>query len=317
MSSVSPALLASLPPPARARHGSTVILCLAAVYLIWSSTFLALRIMVAHLPPLLAGGARFLAAGGLLYAFLRVRGAAPPSARQWALSSLVGGVMFVAGHGSLTMAEQWATSGVAAMSFACIPLFLALFEAALGRRPSRRQMLGLALGFVGVATMGAADMHATPRAGLLLLVAPIAWALGSLWTRRLGLPRGAMAGAAQMIPAGALSLLAGGLAGERLPTTLPLPALLAFAYLVFFGSIVGYTAFTHLLRNTSTLLATSYAYVNPILAIALGAAVAGERPGAGALLAGALVVAGVVLLATERPASTAAPLPVRPRRQRA
>ena len=128
----------------------SVLLSLAAVYLIWSSTFLALRYMVAELPPLATSGVRFMLAGGVLYAFLRLRGGAAPSARQWALSAVSGTLMFFVGNGFVAIAAREAPSGVTAMAIGSVPLFLAAMEAALGERPSARQGLGLALGFAGV-----------------------------------------------------------------------------------------------------------------------------------------------------------------------
>ena len=277
-----------------------VVLSLALVYSIWSSTYLALRYMVVDLPPLSSSGARFLLAGVVMYAFLRARGAAAPSARQWALSAATGCAMFFMGNGFVAIAAREVPSGVTAMSIASVPLFLTAFEAGLGQRPSLRQCGGLALGFAGVVCMCASSVATAGSAIWLLVLAPVGWAVASLLTRRCNLPTGAMAGAAQLMGGGA-SLLIGGFAlGERMTTVPAQSALLAFGYLVVFGSIIGYSAALYLLRNASAGLATSYAYVNPVLAIALGATLGGERLGPSALLSGLLVVSGVLLLVTER-----------------
>ncbi|MFT3926423.1 MAG: drug/metabolite exporter YedA [Myxococcales bacterium] len=275
-----------------------VLLSLAAVYLIWSSTYLALRFMVADLPPLLTSGLRYLLAGLLLYTFLRVRGAAAPTRRQWLLSAITGNLMFFVGNGFVAIAAREVPSGVTAMAVASMPLFLAAMEALLGQRPTRLQGLGLGLGMLGVVWMNAGELSVTPGAGVLLMLAPVGWATGSLLVRRVALPTGPMAAAAQMIAGGTVMGLYGYGAGERIVAMPSTSSLLAVVYLVIFGSIVGFSACMHLLRNTSASLATSYAYVNPVLAVALGALVAGERVQPAVLLAGALVVAGVAVLLT-------------------
>jgi drug/metabolite transporter (DMT)-like permease len=247
---------------------------------------------------LLTSGVRFLLAGSLLYVFLRMRGAAAPRRKQWLLSALAGSLMFFVGNGFVAIASKEVPSGVAAVAGGSMPLFLAALEGLLGQRPTRLQVLGLGLGFVGVAWMSASDLRATPGAALLLVLAPFGWAAGSLLVRRAALPAGPMAAAAQMIAGGALMGLYGYGSGERFAAAPSTSSLLAFVYLVVFGSIIGFSACMHLLRNTSASLATSYAYVNPVLAVALGALVAGERVQFTVLLAGALVVAGVAVLVT-------------------
>jgi drug/metabolite transporter (DMT)-like permease len=277
-----------------------VVLSLALVYSIWSSTYLALRFMVHDLPPLASSGARFLIAGLIMYVFLRVRGAPAPSFRQWLISVATGSAMFFIGNGFVAIAARQVPSGVTAMSTGSVPLFLCAFDAALGARPSLRQCLGLVLGFAGVLCMCAANATGTGSALWLLVLAPIGWATASLLTRRCNLPAGAMAGAAQLMGGGASLLLGGFALGERVSGVPALSSVLAFGYLIVFGSIVGYSAALYLLRNASSALATSYAYVNPVLAIALGATLGGERLGLNALLSASLVVSGVLLLLTDR-----------------
>ncbi len=275
-----------------------VLFALAAVYVIWSSTYLVLRFMVSDLPPMATSGVRFMLAGTLLYVFVRVRGAAAPTVKQWLLSGVTGTLMFLVGNGFVALAARHVPSGVTAMSVGATPLFLAAMEAALGKRLPTRQWLGLGLGFLGVACMGIADARATPGAALLLLLAPLGWAGGSVCVRRFDLPAGPMGAATQMLTAGAVMLAAGLALGERFAGVPPLHAILAFGYLVLFGSIVGFSACLYLLRNTSAPVATSYAYVNPLLAAALGAVLAGERMQPELLTAGLLVVAGVATVVT-------------------
>jgi drug/metabolite transporter (DMT)-like permease len=277
-----------------------VVLSLALVYSIWSSTYLALRYMVVDMPPMASSGARFLIAGAVLYTFLRARGAAAPSLRQWALSAAIGCSMFFVGNGFVAIAAREVPSGLTAMATASVPLFLTAFEFGLGQRPSLRQCAGLGLGFAGVVCMCASGVATSSSALWLLLLAPIGWAVASLLARRGSLPSGAMAGAAQLM-AGGVSLLIGGLLlGERMTALPSSSSIMAFGYLVVFGSIIGYSAALYLLRNASAGLATSYAYVNPVLALALGTTLGGERLGPSALLSGLLVVSGVLLLLTDR-----------------
>jgi len=286
------ALLHALPFP------PSIVLSLLAVYVIWSSTFLVLRFMVAELPPLATSGVRFMLAGGLLYAFLRLRGAAAPTGKQWVVSVLSGTLMFFVGNGFVAIAAREVPSGMTAMSIGSVPLFLITMEAVLGQRPLALQWVGIALGFAGVVVMGWSEAAASPVALSLLLLASIGWASASLIVRRAAMPAGLMAGATQLI-GGGTTLLIGGLAlGERFTAWPSTSALAAFAYLVVFGSILGFSAATHLLRNAPATIATSYAYVNPVLAVMLGATLGGERISASALLAGLLVVAGVALLIT-------------------
>lgn len=300
MSSLSTSAASAAPSLASPALPRGVVLSLALVYSIWSSTYLALRYMVVDMPPLSSSGARFLIAGVAMYAFLRARGAAAPSARQWLLGAASGCAMFFMGNGFVAIAAREVPSGVTAMSIASVPLFLTAFEAGLGRRPSLRQCAGLALGFVGVVCMCASSLSASGSAIWLLVLAPIGWAIAALLTRRCQLPAGAMAGAVQLLGGGASLLLGGFLLGERMSALPSQSSLCALLYLIVFGSIIGYSAALYLLRNASAGLATSYAYVNPVLAIVLGTTLGGERLGPSALLSGVLVICGVALLLTDR-----------------
>jgi drug/metabolite transporter (DMT)-like permease len=275
-----------------------VLLALLAVYTIWSSTYLVLGQLVAHVPPMTTSGVRFVLAGSLLYAFSRLRGASGPTAKQWAMSAVTGALMFLVGNGLVAVAAREVPSAVTAMSAGSVPLFLAAMEAGLGKRLPTRHWLGLGLGFAGVLCMGLADAQASPRAALLLVLAPLGWAAGSLCVRRADLPAGPMAGATQMLCAGAMMLCAGLATGERFTGMPPSAAVAAFAYLVVFGSVVGFSACLYLLRHAPASIATSYAYVNPVAAAGLGALVGGEQLAGETWLAGALVVAGVAILVT-------------------
>ena len=296
--------------PARAALPPLVLASLAAVYLIWSSTYLAIRYAVASLPPLLAAGARYFAAGVVLYAVLRARRVEAPTRRQWLLSLPIGGLMFLVGNGLVMIAEQRVPSGLAAVACAAMPLFACGAAHLFGDRPSRREWLGVVVGFAGVVLLTVGELRAARADGALLLLAPVGWALGTVLSRRLPLPRGVMSAATQLIAGGLLEMAVGLALGERVPAAVPLRGAIALGYLAVFGSLVGFSAYNHLLQTTRTALATSYAYVNPVLAVALGALVGGERPSAGLLLPGALVVAGVAVMATGRAGGNGGPPPI-------
>jgi drug/metabolite transporter (DMT)-like permease len=292
-----------MPSPSAPRSAAIpplVLLSLAAVYVVWSSTYLAIRYMVESLPPLLAGGLRYAASGGALYAGLRVRGAPAPTGKQWLLSLPVGGLMFLVGNGLVSLAERRVSSGLAAVACSAMPLFACTLSHFLGERTSRREWAGVALGFGGIVLLTFGDLRAAPSEGALLLLAPAGWALGTVMARRLALPPGAMSAATLMIAGGLLMMAVGLAGGEHPPAQIPLRGALALAYLGVFGSILTFSAYTYLIQTTSTALATSYAYVNPVLAVILGAVAGGERPGAGLLVPGAAVVAGVAVVATGR-----------------
>jgi drug/metabolite transporter (DMT)-like permease len=272
-----------------------VVISLVAVYLIWGSTYLVLRHVVAVVPALLSSASRYFVAGLVLLAVLRARGAPAPTARQWLLSIPTGGLMFLVGNGFVAIAEQEVSSGLAAVACAAMPLFACAISLPFGERPTRFEWLGVVLGFLGVILLAMGDLRAARAPGALLLLAPLGWALGSVLSRRL-LPGGITLAATQMIGGAAVTFVAAALRGETVPTSLPAGAALALAYLIVFGSMLAFTAYTYLLRHTTTALATSYAYVNPVIAVVLAAIVDRERPRAEMLGAGALVVLGVAIL---------------------
>jgi drug/metabolite transporter (DMT)-like permease len=286
------------------RVPTKVILSLGLVYSIWSSTYLALRWVVVALPPLLSAGARYCVAGAILYAVCRLRGARPPSRREWAEAVAPGVLLFACGNGFVALAERDVPSGVAAVACAAMPLLLALLETLAGARPSWRDGVGLGIGFLGVLVLGAGDLRRASFSGAILLLAPVGWALGTWLTRRRALARGALGASTQMITGGLGCLALGGLRGEPLPSSVPLTAIAALVYLVVAGSLVAFSAYTYLLSATRPAIATSYAYVNPILAVGLGVLLGGEHLGATALSAAALVVLGVAVMATGRARST-------------
>jgi drug/metabolite transporter (DMT)-like permease len=286
-----------------------LVAAFAVVYFIWGSTYLAIRLAIATIPPLMMAGVRFLIAGTLLYSWMRLHKAPPPARIHWRSAAVVGGLMLMGGNGGVTWSEQRVPSGLAALLIATVPLWMAILEALRrgGTRPTRRITLGLGLGFAGIALLiGPVNLaggeRIDPMGAGVLLFAALSWACGSLYSRRAQLPAAALLGTAmEMLAGGALLLLAGALSGEwqHLDLAAITPAsLLALGYLVVMGSLLGFTAYLWLLRNTTPARASTYAYVNPVVAVFLGWALAAEPLTWQTLLAAGVIVAAVVIINT-------------------
>lgn len=255
-----------------------LLIALLSVYFIWGSTYLAIRIALVGFPPFMMAGVRFLLAGGGLYLFLRVRGVPAPDRSQWKSASLVGGLLLAGGNGGVVFAEQSVASGLAALGVATVPLWMVLFAGIWKNRPARLEWAGLLLGFAGIILLNfEGDLRASPVGATALVIAAICWAFGSAWSRHLSLPSGLMASAAEMLAGGLLLLAISALTGERIEVFPAWHAIGALFYLIVFGSLIGFSAYTYLLRKARPALATSYAYVNPVIAVGLGVMFAGER----------------------------------------
>ncbi len=283
-----------------AERVAAVPLALATVYLVWSSTYLALKWVVLELPALLSVGARFLLAGGLLLGFARVRGVAWPTTRQWLAGAAAGVPLFFVGNGFVSIAEREVSSGLAAVVCGAMPLLTVSFGWFAGERASRREILGLAVGMLGVWVMSQGALAGTGPLAKLIYLAPVGWALGSLAARKLGQAPGVAGPGVQMLAGGALALLLGVLTGETWPSSASARAWLSFGYLVVFGSMVAFSAYAFLLRNARPALATSYAYINPGIAVLLGAVIGGEALTWRAALGCALVLSAVLLVSRAR-----------------
>jgi drug/metabolite transporter (DMT)-like permease len=294
----------SRPPASRA----LVVAAFAAVSVIWGSTYLGIRIALADYPPFLMGAVRFLVAGGLLCVYARLRGHAWPSLAEWRGSAIVGSLFFVIGNGLLNVAEKTVSSGLAAVLVATMPLWATVFTRFFGETVSRREGLGIVLGLAGTLVMNlGGELRASGFGALLALLAPMGWALGSVLSKRVRLASGPMSTGAQMLTGGALVLLVSVVLGERFPASPSWRGVAALSYLVVMGSLVGFTAYAFLLRNTRAAVATSYAYINPVVAIVLGIALGGEHLDGASIAGGAIVLAAVLLVLQGRRAKEAAP----------
>jgi drug/metabolite transporter (DMT)-like permease len=286
-------------PPAGAHRG-WVLFCLFALYVIWGSTYLAIRwALQGGFPPLLMGGIRFTLAGAILYAVLRLRGMPSPTRPQWMAGAFTGLMLLGVGNGCVVYAQQWVPSGVTALVVGSMPLWAALFGGLYdGLWPGQAERWGLALGFAGIVLLNkGGELGHQWVPALLLLLAPVSWAFGSIWGRRSpSMPPGLMATATQMLCSGIMLLGLGLARGERM-VGVPQPrALAAFFYLLAFGSLIAFSAYGYLLRHARPSLATSYAYVNPVVAMLLGVGLGGETPGAYAVVAMAAILVAVMLI---------------------
>ncbi|MEJ2547230.1 MAG: EamA family transporter [Gemmatimonadota bacterium] len=289
-----------------------ILLAFAAIYLIWGSTYLAIRFAVETLPPFLMLAARFGVAGLLLFGWLRWRGMPVPPLREWAGSAAVGGLLLVGGTGAVGWAEQWIPSGLAALIVTIVPVWMVLLDWIRpgGRKPTGPVVAGLVLGFAGVALLiGPVELGGGGRmqylGALVVVFGTISWATGSVLGYRFPHPAAPrMAAALQMLMGGLLLLLLGSVVGEwgRLdPAGVSAKSVAALAYLVLFGSIIAFAAYVYLLKVSTPARVGSYAYVNPVVAVFLGWALADEPVTARTILAAAIIITGVVLIVSRRP----------------
>ncbi|HEX7119286.1 MAG TPA: drug/metabolite exporter YedA [Longimicrobiales bacterium] len=290
--------------PSRAR----VLAAFAAVYMIWGSTYLAIRFAIETLPPFLMAGVRFLVAGVVMYVWVRLRGAPRPTRAEWMAATVIGALLLLGGNGAVVWAEQRVPSGVASLLVAIVPVWMVLLEWLRpgGTRPTLGVTAGLVVGFAGLALLvgpgefggGAVD---TVGAGVLVL-GSLTWAVGSIYSRGAKLPSAPLLGTAmEMLAGGALLILAGLLTGEgsRLTLDAVTPrSVLALLYLIGFGSLIGYTAYVWLLKVSTPARASTYAYVNPVVAVFLGWVLADEPLTPRVLAAAAVIIGAVAVITT-------------------
>ncbi len=284
-----------------------VWLALSAVYFIWGSTYLAIRFAIETLPPFLMAGSRFVAAGLLLYGWTRMKGAPRPGLRQWKASAVVGFCLVFCSNGGVTWAEQKVPSGIAALLVATVPLWIVALQWIWKReaKPGIRMTAGLGLGLAGIAflvlpgkTSGMGPLN--PWGTLVLSLSPVTWAVGSLYSRTAPLPASPLQATSMEMVAGGLMQLAFGLfLGEAAlfhPGAVSLVSLASWSYLIFFGSLLGFTSYIWVLHKATPALASTYAFVNPVIAVFLGWLLAGEALSPRVFLAASLIVAAVVLI---------------------
>ncbi len=284
-----------------------VVTAFALVYLIWGSTYLAIRFAIETIPPLTMAAARFLVAGAVLYGWVRARGAPRPTAREWGGAAVVGTLLLGVGNAGVVYAEQWVPSGLTALLVGAVPLWMVLVDWGWGARvrPSRRVGVGLVAGFAGIAVLagapgaGAGGGHEL-LGGLILVGASLAWASGSIYSRHAPKPsRPRLWVAMQMLVGGAVLTVGSIVTGEAGAVHLVAiseKSALALLYLIVFGSLVGYACYIWLLSVSTPARVSTYAYVNPVVALFLGWSVADEPLTYRSLLAAAIILGAVVVI---------------------
>lgn len=279
-----------------------VLFALLTVYLVWGSTYFAIHVALQSFPPFLLMGSRFLVAGSLLFACLKWRGKPNPNRRQWRDAGIVGVLLLGGGMGLTAVGQQYVSSGMTAVFIACSPMIMSLCAGMFGVWPNKREWLGIVSGFGGALLLsGSAELSAQPLGMLALLGAIICWDLGSVLSqKKLHLAPGAMGFASEMLLGGAFLCVIGFALGENFNAAITLPAFFAWSYLVVAGSLLAFTAYMYLLSKVRPALAASYAYVNPVIAVALGVLLADETVAPRAMLAMLIILASVLLISLAR-----------------
>jgi drug/metabolite transporter (DMT)-like permease len=286
------------------RSPATVVAALATIYLVWGSTYLAIRVTDRTMPPLLMSSVRFLIAGTALYAFAS-RGHARPTLRQWGSAAIVGAALLLIGNGGVAWAETRLESGLAALMVAIIPLWVALMDRVFfGRRLSPVAIAGLVVGFAGVALLVRPGGGGDVVAMLALVGTTAAWAAGSLYARGAALPESPLLSASMQMLAAAVFLGVAGLASGETSgihaDTFSTKPLIGFVYLVVVGSLIAFSAYAWLLKNVRISIVSTYAFVNPVVAVALGTVFLNETIGWTTVIAGAAIIVAVVSIVTAR-----------------
>jgi len=297
---------------ARAR----IVAAFAAVYVVWGSTYLAIRYAVASMPPLLMAGSRFAISGAILYAWARARGAARPTAAEWRTAAITGFLLICIGNGSVAWAERRVPSGLAALLVAVVPLWMVLLDWIRpgGTRPRAAVVAGVIIGLVGLVVLVGRDTLTGGAGGDgggvdalgagVLVAASMSWAIGSVFNRHGARPDSAAMSTALQMLGGSVALIALGFAlGETNRVamgSITVASWVGWIYLVTFGALVGFTAYIYLLRTVSPAKASTYAYVNPVVAVVLGWAVAGESVTPRTVLAAAIILGGVAMITIAR-----------------
>ncbi|HJP85373.1 MAG TPA: EamA family transporter [Gemmatimonadaceae bacterium] len=302
---------------AHVRASRTQILAaFASIYLIWGSTYLAIRYAVQTIPPFIMGGVRFVVSGILLYAWARSRGAPRPTQLHWRNAVIAGGLLLLGGNGAVVWAEQFVPSGLTALLVSILPFWLVIIEWVRPprRRPHGAVLVGLIIGFIGIVVLvgpgnlgGHGDVR--PIGAVVLILGSLSWAIGSFFSRDADLPEsGLLTTGMEMLGGGALMLIAGTLSGELKQFDIrhvSAPSAIGLAYLITFGSLLGFTSYIWLLDKVSPARLGTYAYVNPVVAVVLGWAIASERLSLRTAVAAAIVICAVALITTARSSRTA------------
>jgi len=281
----------TFPPP-------LVMVALIAIYLIWGSTYLGGAYALESYPPFMLVGIRLFFATIILTAILKFRGVPFPPVRQMLNAMFIGGLMFGGGAGLVSTAQSiGVASGLASLAVAAVPIWATIFASLLGYRPTRLEAIGLGIGILGVALLNMENgLQSQPLGALILLIGPMLWAFGSMISNRLTMPKGFMATVFQMIGGFIVLMFLSMLSGEQFPSQPSVVSTIALVYLTIFGTLVAFSAFMYLVRTVRPALATSYAYVNPVIAVVLGMSLRAEPITSLGILAMVVIIIGVALV---------------------
>ncbi|MBW4082759.1 EamA family transporter [Paenibacillus sp. S150] len=283
-------------------------IALLSVYLFWGGTYAGMKVAIETMPPFLMAGVRFFTAGAVLYVISRLSGAKRPAGHQWRSSAIVGALLLLGGNGLVAWSEQRVSSSIASLIVAAVPVWMMLFSwfGRGGKRPNTGVIAGIILGLLGIAVLvfqpgrGESGTAADLIGIITLLAASLSWAAGSMYSRSARMPDSPlMSTAAQMLTGGVLLIAFSYFTGDWSKLDVPgisLRSYAALGYLVIFGSIIGYTAYIWLLKNADSSLVSTYAFVNPVVAVFLGWAMVGEKLTVNTLLAAVIIIAAVVLV---------------------
>src|ERR1700722_18883696 len=278
--------------------------CLLAVYIIWGTTYFAIKVGVAEVAPFFLVGTRFVVAGGALMIVQLLRVSRMPTLIQWRNAALLGFLLLVAGNGGVSVAERWVSSGATVALISVMPLATALWSGALGRWPRRWEWLAIALGAVGAAVMlMGRDLHGSVPGTALILVAATCWSLGTVLSRRLDVPHGPTGFGAEMLSAGVIALALSAALGEHWVLPAAPKFWWAWGYLVVFGSLIAFSAYRYVVERVSPTLAATYAYVNPLVALLVGWWLGNEAFSSNVLMGLPIVLSAVALHAWIQTAS--------------
>lgn len=276
-----------------------IVAALFCTYFIWGSTYLAIRFGIESFPPFLMAGLRFTVAGLILYVVMRFLGAPNPTKQQWLGASAVGILLPALGNGTVCYVQQTVSSSVAALAIATAPIWMAIFSSIWGHRITRQEWLGIAIGLVGIVLLNlGGSLHGDVGSALLLIFAAASWSFGSVWGKRLAMPQGLMAAAAQMLVGGVVLMIVSACANEQWPAHISPKSWGAMLFLVVLGSLVAYSAYQYLLKTVRPLVASSNTFVNPVVAFIVGIWLANEVVTTNEYIALAVILAGVILVLT-------------------
>ena len=278
-----------------------IVIALFCTYLIWGSTYLAIRFGIESFPPFLMAGVRFTLAGVILYTVMRFMGSKNPTLSEWKGASIVGLLLPALGNGTVCYVQQTVSSSVAALAIATAPIWMAIFSSVWGHHITRQEWVGIFLGVLGIGLLNlGGSLHGDYVSALLLIFAAASWSFGSIWGKHLPMPKGLMGAACQMIAGGIALMIASTYFNESWPENISAKSWGAMLFLIVLGSIVAYSAFQYLLKAVRPLIASSNTFVNPVVAFAVGIWFANEHVTQNEVIALAVILLGVALILTSK-----------------